>query len=307
MIRKTTIVAATALILLGCKDKSDPVEININPEPDVKVTGSVDVKATTHLFPKEKIIKASIAPKAGMRAFSSKILLLSDTGKLYATDTAFPQLELIHAGPVSDISGFYLTDNSSGFLAREAENTVTAYLDTDSGKFDKVALDGLPSGVSFCEDRIKRPGQITLSLPDSKTSFDIAFADGTLTLSPNVDGQDCGIGRQFALPKQEGATSLLAEKSAQQITDQLKDSDVYKLFILSSGLAIQNNNQATGIKVVDGLSIDGLATSQWLYSSSQPLGNTFNSGVTLLRGDDQNRIVMIANDYLARTAFPASE
>ncbi len=296
-------IPALTLALIGCKDKSEPVEVNINPEPDVKISSSVDVKATSHLFPKEQIIKATIAPKSGMRAFSSKILLLSDSGKLYATDTAFPQLELIHAGPITDISGFYLSDNISGFLAQEAENKISAYLDTDAGKFDVIPLEGLPSGVGFCEDMIKRPGLITLSLPDSKTTFSLSFKEERLTLSAVEDGQDCGKARQFALTKQEGGTSLLAEKTAAQIAEQLAGSKIYETFILSSGLAVQHGQTAKGVKVIDGLSIDGLSTSQWTYSTSQPLGNTFNAGVTLIRGDDENRIVMIANDYLARTVF----
>ncbi len=301
------LIPALALALIGCKDKAAPIEVNINPEPDVKITGTVDVKATTHIFPKEQIVKATIAPKSGMRAFSSKILLLSDTGKLYATDTAFPQLELIHAGPITDISGFYLADNSSGFLAREAENTMTAYLDMGSGKFEKIALDGLPADVGFCEDRIKRPGQITLSLPDSTTSFDVSFAENTLSFTPANDGQFCGKGREFVLSDQERGTSFLTEKTAIQVSEQVAASEIYKTFILSSGLATQHDQTAKGIKVVDGLSIDGLATSQWIYSTSQPLGNTFNAGVTLIRGDDQNRIVMIANDYLAKTVFGSDQ
>jgi len=304
---KTPIISALittfAIAVSGCKDKADPVEININPEPDVKVTGSIDVKATSHVFPKDQIIKASVAPKAGMRAFSSKLLLLSESGKLYATDTAFPQVELINAGPVTDISGFYLPDNSSGFLAREGENTVTAYLDSESGKFEQIKLEGLPADIGFCEDMINRPGQITLSLPDRKSSFDLTFSDGTLSLTPAKEAQECGKGLQFALSNQENGTSMLAEKTAEQVTEQLQNSQLYRGYILSSGLAFQNGVEATGVKVVDGLSIDGLATSQWIYTTSQPLGNTFNSGVTLIRGDDQNRIIMVANDYLAKTVF----
>lgn len=300
---------------MACQEKEIVTDVNINP--DVKRAQPekagdenlpiVDVKATTHLFPKEKIVSATIAPKTGMQTFSSQILLLSDTGKVYGTTTAFPQLELISEGPFSDISGFYLDNGQSGFLAK-TESGLTAFLDGGADGFENIKFEAFAYDVTFCEATLNSPGQTVLNSEKGKTIYFLVqdTENGTLMMEDNVGtgkDQHCGQGLEFILPAFTTAPASMDAKSAEQIKEQITSGERVSTEITSHGLVVALEDDRIGINVIDGLSIDGITSPQWVFTTSQPLGNTFNSGVTLIRGDDSNRIVMIANDYLGKTVF----
>lgn len=302
---------------MGCQDPEIITDVNINPDIALSNTGvktdnplaMVDVRATTHLFPRETIIAATIAPKSGMRTFSSQILLLSDTGKIYGSTTAFPQLELITAGPYTAISGFYLEDNRSGFFARDDEG-LTAFIDGGEKGFEEIGLSTLQPNLKFCEATLHAPGQTIMATETDSIPFflsqDTENGQNTLTLIGNKTNEkeiSCGQGRHFILPAFATTNASMEEKSAEQITDQIASSETVSTEVTKQGLVLTLGDQRRVIKIVDGLSIDGIESPEWIYTTSQPLGNTFNSGVTLIRGDGSNRIVMVANDYLGRTVF----
>lgn len=298
---------------MGCQDNKEiSSDININPEvertktskPDVAPAEAVNVKATTHIYPKELMIAASVAPKSGMRAFSSKILLLSESGKVYSATTAFPQLELAHDGPFTEISGFYLSDNRSGFFA-VGNKELEAFIENESGGFEPQALLGIEAANSLCEDVVKTPGQITLSEAGALTRYDITVEGSELNLVA-TDGADltCGSGQTFLLAHAQPKAGMLENKTKADVADIIANSPVVSMS-LNPGLLLEMTDERRAINIIDGLSIDGIANPQWIYSTSQALGNTFNQGVTLVRGDDANRVVMISNEYLGKTVFGA--
>ena len=318
MIKRNIITLSLAgLLLLACQDKEIITDVNINPEIERPQTGknidenlpSVDVRATTHLFPKETIIAATVAPKTGMRTFSSQILLLSESGKVYSTTTAFPRLELIHEGPFDELSGFYLLDGRSGFLAKSGDN-IEAFLDGDPAGFKKVEFETSKSVLDFCQASLALPGQTVMKSDEGNMVYFLSQnagdEDERLYMEDNGSAgknNACGQGSEFLLPAFTVASASMDEKTADQIREQITSGEIVSTEITSQGLVLSLEDKGLSVNVVDGLSIDGISTPEWVFTTSQPLGNTFNNGVTLIRGDGNNRIVMIANDYLGKTVF----
>jgi len=126
------------------------------------------------------------------------------------------------------------------------------------------------------------------------------------------------------LPPKEGATVDCPSNFEVRIYDQTEKKSFdptsvfeddyqepglssFELGISSKGLAISQDNETIGLKIDSGLSIKGVDKPEWIYASNAALGNTFNSGVTLIRGDSNARIIMIANDYLTRKAFEGDQ
>lgn len=308
----------TALISLSliasCKGPADIPDVNIDPEPDITISETVTVKSTSHFFPKETIIKATIAPKTGMRAFSSKILLLSESGKVFATDTAFPQLQLINAGPFSDITGFYLSDNSSGFLALDQDGTVSAFLDRSDSRFGSLEITGLGTDVELCESQLRAPGRMTLksdgmvkrwetSSPEGAEALEFKALIGSDDTSDEASDEVCGRGQDFSLSITDPFPTMMAEKTPEDISAQLENSYNFKAGLYNGKMVLSHQGASKSVTIEEGLSIAGLKSPEWVFTTSQPLGNTFNQGLTLVRGDGENRIVMIANDYLAKAVF----
>jgi len=301
MIRHTTLFAA--LFLLSCGDKAPSSDDPVN----IEAKETVSVKATSHKFPKETIIKASIAPKSGMNAFSSHILLLSDSGKVYTTNTAFGRVELVHAGPATDISGFQIDASSPGFLVKMQDGTLEAYSESASDSFEKISSVKTLESLTFCESQYKFPGQTSFADGKRLKNASISLENsGTLTLSDtDSDSSDlsCDNGRLFSVDTAPVSGAFLGERPQEEILQGLKTANRFEIAMSDTGLVMKHEGSAKKIEIEAGLSIGGIENPQWVFTTSQPLGNTFNHGVTLVRGDGDNRIVMIANDYLAKTVF----
>jgi len=302
------------ILAAGCK----PSEELAAPVLDEN-TPIIRLVATSELNPPEKITKASVSPKPGFASWTGQILLLTDQGKVLSTNTGFSGFVSVHDGPFKDILGLSQGESPSIFLALDETGVVKAFKENEGVGFDPfpISMNEL-SVTSFCFMEAPSDKEIYVNTPSghSKHSF-LIKNDALIEIGAGesiYDNQSitCGIDKRIE------TYALSDSRRLNSITDQINpliidnvsnfaaissENETAILFRSSNKpeLIINHKNELSKIAIDAGLSIAGIENPEWVYSTSESMGNTFQKGLTLIGDQDSNRIVMIANDYLLDT------
>jgi len=307
-----------SLLLGACSDKTpkqeDPAPTTSEPvisisEPELDALREVSVQATSQFFPSENIVKVSLAPEIGLGAWTSPILLLSESGKLYSTNTASEQVVDINDGPFSDILGLSRGFDPAMILAANEAGNIVTLMEDDDKTFQPIAVDSADiTAFSFCATSPATPDTFIVVDKDGSRMLNYSVSNNAIKIEDrNVTDRECPA--NFVLTKQKPKTDAKPFDPKSVFEDEYtgENYDSYELSLSPRGILLSDGEETVSIKIEAGLSIRGISNPAWVFSSNAPLGNTFNGGVTLIKSKDDKRIVIIANDYLIDQAFGSED
>jgi len=269
------IVPALLVLLPACKAEQAEVVDKAPVNAD-----ELQVRATWELNPPKKMVRAAVAPKQGFAASMGHILMLSEAGEIYSTNTGFGTFTKISDGPYSDIIGLDRGENPSEFLALSEDGKVSLFTEISDTGFSSQALNlATPAIQAFCQSLTVSSGTVEM-LGDNNSSFTItANSEAVTAVKSGIsckDGINARSPQYYYLQKGTG------------------------LFQSGDNIFVESEFGANSLKVTAGFSIAGLDSSDWVFTTSAPMGNTFTGGLTLISDDQSNRITMISNDYLLK-------
>lgn len=302
----------TALCLAACGGESDdndnkPAESSATAtETTEKADSSQDIVAlvpTSFLTPPENIIRASISPKPGLQTFGSKILLLSESGKLYAGGTGFAPVEELLEGPFRDVQGLSLGFEPAAFLTLTDTGELKAYQENDQGVFKSVPLN-TPEELTgnFCGTFPATPDLFVMEVGGVPTRILYQMEAGALSLSLGeaLDNPDLDCQSVYELQSFEETTQDKPFDPSSVFDDDYADTRYtsYELALENGQLTHIQDKKTTVFSIESGLSMEGLAKVDWFYATNTPLGNTFSKGAVLMGNRSENRVIMISMEYL---------
>ncbi len=269
------LIPAVLVLLPACQAEQSPV---IETAPSN--AGELTVRATWELKPPKKMVRAGVAPKQGFAASMGHILMVSEDGEIYTSNTGFGTFTKLSDGPFVDVMGLDRGENPSEFLALRGDGKVSLFTEISDSGFSSQELNITPSNIKgFCQSA-DVPTDNLILLDTSDSSYTLTVSKDTI--STEKKSMSCG--------------DASDPKSADYYYLQ-KDLGIFRS---GNGVFTEGATGANALKVTNGFSIAGLDNSDWVFSTSAPMGNTFTGGMTLISDADSNRIIMIANDYLLK-------
>ncbi len=311
--------ALTALTLFGCgsetKTNSPDTKTteNTSSTPDnttgtQEIAPALSIVPTTFLETPEVIIRASIAPKPGLQSWSSKILLLSETGKIYTGNTGFAPVEKLLDGPYQDLQGLSMGFEPAVFLTQAEDGSFKAYQEDGNGSFQALSL-SKPDGFNgrFCGTFAATPDLFVMELGGTLTQILYTVEDGLLTLETGEalpeQGQEC-LTRYKLQAFDEAQSEEKPFDPSSVFEDEYSDDRYvdYEISLENRKLIYRRDGKTTPLSIESGLSMSGMEQPRWLYITSAPLGNTFNGGAVMIGDGSELRVVMISLEYLNEQA-----
>ena len=308
-------VILAALWLQGCK--AGPEDASTG---SLKSDGALDIKATSQILPPEKIIKVSIAPKPGFAASLGQILLLGESGDIYASNTGFGGVNKVAAGNYSDILGLSRGESPSIFLALNPNGDIKPFIENTQEGFDPISLSAGDLKVdSFCQMEIPSDESVFLIVDGrlQKLNYRISGRSAielTKTDTPNISNiASCYVSQNDAIytSNTAGLLSITGDKNevfSKDVSSAVSlNADLSLIQTKEANLFAQQGDKNTSLKITAGFSIPGIKKANWLYVTNASMGNTFSGGLTLVGDKADDHIVMISNEYLVKTIAEAPE
>lgn len=303
----------SGLLLAACGNSSDTAE---TPAPNATIpvdtkpiassdTVNVAIVPTSQLDTPERIIAASIAPEPGISAWSSHILLLGQSGQLFAGNTGFGKVQKLADGPYKDVLGLSMGFEPPVFLTRTEYGTVTAFQDSGEDGFKAIEINN-PEELygTFCGSYPVTPDVFALVIDDTIETVLYSVDETGLSLKSGGAAPDQSLDckTQFSLETFSAATADKPFDPSSVFDDDYQDNSrsQYQLSLSDGVLSYNKGDKRVSLKVEHGLSLMGMENPAWIYATSSPLGNTFNKGALLLGSSTENRVVMVSMEYLLK-------
>jgi len=258
------------------------------------------VSATSELRPPEPIIDATIIPKPGFAAWTGHLLLLTTSGKIYATNTGFGEMKNISNGSYTDIIGIPNGELPGIILAIDEAQQLEGFIENETGGFNNLNFDKFTGELAgFCDQESLDSshfygivnGAIQKIAVDLKEN-ELSLTDSGELFEKNI--QSCHLNNDNSWSLIRNNEDIFAKTSI--VSPQHGAIDIK---VSDQGLFAGIENVDYKVEIKSGLSIMGIEKPIWVYSTSENLGNTFSQGLTMVIGSGSDRIVLISNDYLA--------
>ena len=301
--------------LTACQNES--VQESGKTETNTKL----DLVATSELTPPETISKIAFAPKPGFIAWTGHILTLTESGKIYTTNTAFGLFTEVSPGPFTDLQALSRGEDYAVFLALSPEGRVQSFIETDGLEFKALGIsDNGEVFDGFCDMSEPHGYKIYAYKDELITPLTIGISDNIIahvttdTAITTTKFDDCFVsssGEIYTIDEQGivKGTQRVAESSITSAAILDPNANISSLIYTTADgtVAINAGETVYDITVGQGLSIQGIELADWVYSTPVSMGNTFSAGLTLIGEKDGSRIVMLANDYVLRAIETSKE
>ena len=269
MYKKTLLCAAFISVLAACSDTKNPSENNngtSTPKTDTSEKPlALNIITTSEINTPEPVVKATIAPKLGLQAWSSHLLLLSDTGKVYSGSTAFGRSEKISDGPYSDVIGLARGFDPAMFLALTNDGKLKAYRENEESGFSQVPL-SLSQELrgTFCNTYEVTPDTFAMNRNGKVQLISYEVENGVISLeplqNPTDEAKPCKQG--FELRKLNENTSTEINPAALLQEDYKDDRfSIFELALSDNQVSVTQDEITYPLKVESGMGLEPIGRS----------------------------------------------
>ncbi len=242
---------------------------------------AIDMVATHDFKTDMPVARLAFVPN-NVAPWLGRIIMLSQDGKLYSTDIEGREPKPVGGGTYTDIFGLKRKNAPGVFLAITTDGGIEAFLETDDeGNFSQMIYSGEDmSAALFCPDIPVSDDSVLVLGPDHyKTELAFKIMDGRIEQAiknRNVDKGD---------------------------TQTCRNNTSFP-FILKDGhiLMLDSLNQGEGYKINlnDGLSIRGLASANFIATTTANYGGPYVGGLAAFGDGQDQRLVFVSLEYLTR-------
>lgn len=313
---KLKLTAFPLLLLAACSGETPPPTTALSdlPEFTIRATGDIETPLT--------MTDAAFVPNS-VATWLSQIIMISDEGDIWRTNSDGEPPLLISKGDYKDIRGLTREDGPGVFLAVQPDGRASAFVERDDiGNFKPMAVSQGAFGIStFCNGSgdpvafIDTEGHIqTLS---RNIIDDVTLELGAAKLPPVpavpvscsynsagdifVTSQSKNKLHTFTL-ENEAWKSFEGDITSRNLT-WLTVEDLELILGLSpesSTMAWLAGHNGLQVNIDDGLSIRGLEDIQFVAGTDAPMGSVYNDGLILMGDANDNRVVLLSLDYVRR-------
>lgn len=255
------------LSLTACQNSASSDE-NVSTAPTLSVRATTDIKT---LAP---VTDVTYLPNTGV-AWLSQIILLDGQGRLERVRIDDLSTVTAHEGSFKDITAITRQGAPGVFFALDMSGRIKAFIENDDeGNFRQIPTSAPSTTYSgFCD-----PAQ-----PISDTIIGLTN-----------DGRSHPISVQIT-----DNMSVTLTKADSPLTCTDHSRDLLRLTQTApSQLYAWRESGPTRISIEDGLSIAGLSNPDMVSTTQVKFGSAFNDGIVVAASKDENRVVIIARDYL---------
>lgn len=304
------------LLLTACSGDAPPPTTALDDMPVFTIRATGDIETPVPM------VDASFVPN-NVASWASQIILLSDGGDIWRTNSDGERPLLISKGTYRDVHGL-TRDNSSGvFLAALPDGRASAFVERDDiGNFKPMTVSQGSFGIkTFCNGGGEQVGFIDMD--GNLQTLTATFNDDiSVELAPTAFSEPpaplftCSFdanGDVFATSeiKNKLHTYTLTDKTWQSYTGDIKTRNLTWLQVEdidlglglspdSTAMTLLTENIASRLMIEDGLSIRGLENTSFVAGTDAPMGSAYNEGIILMGDANTDRIVLLSLDYAGR-------
>ena len=307
------LLALIPLAMSACNNVDTAQTLSIQTDADLQIN------VTSDLATPGKVKVLTFVPNS-VASWLGAIVLLTEDGGVYRTDTQSSKPIQISAGPYSDIFGFAREAQPGVFLALDKDGSVDAFIEIDdAGNFGAIPLTYDRGGFTqFCSDSSPQDENLwVIAKNGSVKKLTVDFQDNKIVELSEDDTIDIpkGTTPQACTINASEMPSVLTDKGLFSLRDGSWQSEAYPASVtgltalpgaeglLSSraepaDIILTDVGISRTISLSDGLSIRGTEYVSYVTATEANMGSTFASGAVIAVDNEEQRFVMVALDYL---------
>lgn len=328
---KFLLFGGTCAALLACSASDGPRSAD-----DIAALPVLPLRVTSDIITPETMTKAGFIPKAVQTEGSNftlnlpgQIVTLADTGSLWFTTTEGEEPLLVSVGPYADFHPVPQSNGDSLVIAVKEDGAVSTFIQPNgSDRFESLPVSSNEATIrSFCAGHnldvmhlVTHSGDLrnfSVTLARDNQVAEITVND-TIKTSDNVlscyTDQD-GIVYAETQGKNSGIWSVISDGKSKPVVEAANMTNVAPLKAnIFAGL-----DAATGTPLItlpsgsyranieDGLSIQGLETTEFMAYTPASMGTVYSDGLFVLSDPNENRLVLMSAGFVNKALDEVSE
>ena len=261
----------TTLFLVGC----NKFDTQISSPTLSQLPADIELRATSDLTAPAPIKQISFVPN-NVASWLGHIIMVDEYGDLHRATTNSKVIP-IQKGDYADVIGLDRPNKAGAFLAMNRNGTLRAFIEADNeGNFKSIPLSAPNTAIkSFCQANSAYENRLWARTDNgTPAAFDIEFIDesgATLTHVPEAESDEACT----PLTIKAGGAALSVKQNSPFLHFGDKNAEM-----------------------VNGLSIQGLATPSYATLTHVNMGSVFADGVLIAADSETGRLILIARSYL---------